>query len=214
MKNNPIKTRINISKLMQIGLLLTLFLPFFPKGCEQKNAQAAPKPNSSIVTVDTLEKVSSELINKNGQSDTLKTAKFKNGTINKAQVLNEDDEWSATLSSKSKILKMLLRPNDDYTGVANIIDSFSLLKLGSGLVFAFILWIIALIVKIKDYNNIFNLINIIGLLLLFGSHSIYNAMSDIRLWGFWVCFIWGAAMIIYDTIILLKIRKNGGKTSV
>ena len=215
MKNNAIKTRIKYSKLMQIGLLLTLFLPFFPKGCEQKNAEDKPTTNSSIVTVDTLKQESNELKKKTVQSDTLKNAELKSAGINKdqTQASDEEDELSAKLSKKSTVLKLLLRPNDDYTGVANIMDGFSLLELGYGLTFAFVLWMIALIVKLKDYNNIFNLINIIGLLFLYESHSMYNAMSDIRLWGYWVCFSWCALMIVYDTI-LLKIRKNPQKNSI
>ena len=68
-------------------------------------------------------------------------------------------------------------------------------------------------VKIKDYNNIFILLNIVGLVFMYGTHSMYNIMSEKRLWGFWVCLIWSATMIIYDFIILLKIRKERQTTN-
>jgi hypothetical protein len=110
-------------------------------------------------------------------------------------------------------LRLLLRPNNNYTGIASLIDCFSLLELGYGLGIAFILWLIALIVKIKDYNNILHLLNILGLVFMYGTHSMYNIMNEERLWGFWVCIIWSSIMIIYDTLILLKIRRNRIKTS-
>jgi len=48
---------------------------------------------------------------------------------------------------------------------------------------------------------------------MYGTHSMYNIMNEERLWGFWVCIIWSSIMIIYDTLILLKIRSNRIKTS-
>jgi hypothetical protein len=203
------KTKIKISKLLQIGLLLTFFLPFFPQGCKPKQAEEAPKSDSTFIAVDTLRQDSSNLTKKDEKSDTLKTTTFENSTqkTEKTQVTNEDKELSVKISKKSTILKLLLRPNDNYTGIATLIDFFSFLEIGYGLGIAFILWIIALIIKLKDFNNTFVLINIIGLVFLSVSHSL-NILNDTRLWGFWVCLIWSTTMIIYDCIILLKIRKE------
>ena len=205
------KTIIKYSKLFQIGLLLTFFLPFFPQGCEPKNAEVAPKVDSTIVVVDTLRHDSSDLTQGNKQADTIKTAAFENTAHNndKSEVTNDDSELSIRFSKKSTILKFLLRPNNNYTGIASLIDCFSLLETGYGLGMAFMLWLIALIVKFKDYNNIFVLLNIVGLIIMFGTHSI---VSEQRLWGFWVCVIWSVAMIVYDLIILLKIRKERVRT--
>jgi hypothetical protein len=209
------KTRIKLSKLLQIGLLLTFFLPFFPQGCEPKKAEETPKQDSTIIAVDSLRKDSIELTTQIEKTDTIKTAVTENATQNtdKTGEGNDDNELSTRISHKSTLLKSLLRPNNNYTGIASLIDCFSLLEIGYGLGIAFILWLIALIVKIKDYNNIFILLNIVGLIFMYGTHSMYNVMSEERLWGFWVCLIWGATMIIYDCIILLKIRKERQKTS-
>jgi len=209
------KTVIRYSKLLQIGLLLTFFLPFFPQGCEPKKAEEAPNVDSTIVAVDTVIQNSRDLVQGNKQADTIKTAAFENTAHNKdkSEVTTDDSELSTRFSKKSKVLKFLLRPNNNYTGIASLIDCFSLLEVGYGLGIAFILWLIALIVKLKDYNNIFILLNIVGLVFMYGTHSMYNIMSEKRLWGFWVCIFWCAAMILYDSIILLKIRKERNKTS-
>lgn len=208
------KTRIKFSKLLQIGLLLTFLLPFFPQGCKPKQAEEAPTPDSTFVAVDTLRQDNSALTQANQQLDTIKTAALENSTQNtdKTEVTNEDKELSTRFSKKSILLKSLLRPNDNYTGIATLIDCYSLLEIGYGLGIAFILWLIALIVKFKDYNNIFILMNIAGLVFMFGTHSMYNILDETRLWGFWVSIIWCATMIIYDFIIQLKIRKERKKT--
>ncbi|MDD4993994.1 MAG: hypothetical protein PHR83_17370 [Paludibacter sp.] len=209
------KMRIKLSRLLQIGLLLTFLLPFFPQGCDPKQAENVPTPDSTFVAVDSLRQDSNELTMQIEKSDTLKTAVSENTTQNtdKTGEKNEDNELSTKISKKSTFLKFLLRPNNNYTGIASLIDFFSILEFGYGLGIAFILWLIALIIKFKDYNNIFILLNFVGLVSLFWTHSMYNVMSEKRLWGFWVCLIWGAIMIIYDCIILLKIRKERQKTS-
>jgi len=214
MKNHAMKTKITLSKLFQIGLLLTFLLPFFPQGCEPKQAENAPTTDSTFIAVDSLRQDSSELSNQIEKSDTLETAVSENTTqnTNKTGEKNEDNELSTKISKKSTFLKSILRPNNNYTGIASLIDFFSIIEFGYGLGIAFILWLIALIVKIKDFNNIFILLNSVGLVSLFWTHSMYNIMSEKRLWGFWVCLIWSATMIVYDCIILLKIRKERQKT--
>jgi len=203
------KTSIKYSKILQIGLLLTFFLPFFPQGCKPKRAEEAPSTDTTFVSVDTLKQENIALIQQNKQSDTTKAAIFENSTqiTNKTEVEEEGNGLSTKISNKSPILKLLLRPNHNYTGIGSLIDFFSCLELGYGLGIAFVLWLIALIIKLKDFNNIFVVINIIGLIFLSVSHSL-NIFNDKRLWGFWVCLIWSAIMIIYDSIILLKIRKE------
>lgn len=49
--------------------------------------------------------------------------------------------------------------------------------------------------------------NIVGLAFMSCTQSNFNFTNG-RLWGFWVCIIWSSLMIIYDCIILLKIRKE------
>jgi len=209
-KNKTMKSRIKLSKLLQIGLLLTFLLPFFPHGCEFKEAKGVSIPDSTKVATNTLKHESSKLTTSSEKSDTLKTAAIDN-TI-KTGMDKKEKDLSLIISEKSPLLKVILRPNDNYTGVANIIDCFSLLGLWYGLVISFLLWLIALIVKIKDFNNIFILLNFIGLLFLFGAQTTNFTSDGQRLWGFWVCAIWSATMILYDIFILLKIRKERLKT--
>jgi len=209
------KTSIRYSKLLQIGLLLTFFLPFFPQGCEQKQAVEAPMIDSTVVAADAVRQDSIVLTAKNEQADTLKTGALGNTTQNtdKTGVTTDDNELSIRISKKSAFLWLLLRPNNNYTGIASLIDCYSIMEFGYGMGIAFILWFIALIIKVKDYNNIFILLNILGLVFMYGTHSLFYIMNEERLWGFWVCIIWSSIMIIYDTLILLKIRRNRIKTS-
>src|ERR1035437_1711774 len=201
------KTKIRISKLLQIGLILTLFLPFFPHGCVIEKAEGVSLPDSTSVAVDTLKHESSKFSTHTDKSVTSKTIAIEN--TNKTQVEKDEKiDLSMIIANKSPILKVILRPNNNYTGIANIIDCFSLLGLWYGLVISFILWLIAFIVKIKDFNSIFILINFIGLLCLIESHSTNFTSKDQHLWGFWVCLIWCSAMILYDLFILFIIRKD------
>lgn len=213
-KTTTMKTSIRYSKLLQIGLLLTFFLPFFPPGCEPKQAVEAPMIDSTVVAADTVRQNSMELTTRSEQTDTLKTVALENTTQNadKTEVTTDDNELSTKISKKSAFLRLLLRPNNNYTGIASLIDCYSFMEFGYGLGIALILWLIALIVKIKDYNNIFHLLNILGLVFMYGTHSMFYIMNEERLWGFWVCIIWSSIMIIYDTLILLKIRRNRIKT--
>jgi hypothetical protein len=208
---NKMKTEIRISKLLQIGLLLTLFLPFFPSGCESKKAEEASVQDTAIVANDSLSTDSVKQAARKLDADTVATTTTEN-SIQKSDTTkkeSEDSNLSTKISKKSSILRLLLRPNDNYTGIASLINCFSFLQFGYGLGMAFILWVIALIVKLKDFNNIFILMNIIGLILMFYSYSISNILNDERLWGFWVCIFWSAIMIIYDCILLIRLRRAG-----
>lgn len=184
------KTSVKYSKILQIGLLLTFFLPFFPQGCEPKKAEEMSVPDSTEVVIDSAAQDRSRLILDNEPSDSIKTTVIKNVSDTKDQSHDTDSDkgLTAKISQKSAFLKLLLRPNNNFTGIASLIDFFSLVEFGYGLGIAFILWLISLIIKLKDFNNIFLLINIIGLVFLSVSHSL-NVFNDRRLWGFWVCLI-------------------------
>lgn len=209
------KKKIKLSIVLQIGLLFTFFLPFFPPGCMKKVEEApavdSTTVDSAIVAVDTvyndsLSVDSTALVQE--QVDTLKTATIANSEQNthNPESNHDNGELSERLSAKSKILKAILRPNDNYTGVAVFIDLFSFLQFGYGLAIAFILWLISLIIKLKDFNNIFIFINVLGTILLCFSHSLQIFSPDKRLWGFWVCLIWSILIIIYDYFILKKTK--------
>ncbi len=208
------KTEIKLSKLLQIGLLLTLFLPFFPSGCEPKKAEEVTNQDTAFVAIDTLRQDSIKQTDQRLDSDTITTTENTNQKSDTTKTATEDSNLSTKISKKSTVLKLLLRPNNNYTGIASLIDCFSLLGFGYGLGMAFILWIIALIVKLKDFNNIFILLNVVGLILMFYSHSISNIFNDERLWGFWLCICWSVIMTIYDCIILFKLRKLAKKSNL
>ncbi len=210
------KKKIRFSIILQIGLLLTFFLPFFPQGC-MKVADEGPAVDTTAVDTtavvvdtlctDSLLKDSTDLVQEPEKVDSSKASTIDNSNQNTNKPRNKEKELSESLSDKSIILKNLLRPNNNYTGIAVIIDLFSIFQFGFGLGLAFILWIISLIIKLKDFNNIFIFINIIGTILLSFSHSLQILSSDKKLWGFWVCLIWSILMIIYDFYILRK-KKN------
>jgi hypothetical protein len=138
--------------------------------------------------------------------DTL-NVKTHNSSKLKNEVIDEED-LSERLSNKSSILKFLLRPNDNYTGIGYTLDVFQKL-FGFGVAISFILLIIGLIIKIKDYNNIFHFINSVALIILFLTKpALY---TDSKLWGFWVCLTLGFVLLAYDTVVLILIKKNRKK---
>ena len=207
------KKKINYSIILQIGLLLTFFLPFFPHGC-LKPEQAAPATDS--VAVDTAHIVadstsidnsstidSTSLVKNIEETDSVKSDSIYNSSHNTNNPSNEDKELSLILSNKSIILKCLLRPNNNYTGIATLLDTIGLFQYGFSLGLAFILWIISLVIKLKDFNNIYLFINILGTVLLFFSHPL-TICGDNKLWGFWVCLVWSILMTVYDLYILKK----------
>ncbi len=87
---------------MQIGLLLTFFLPFFPYGCEPKQAVEAPMVDSISTAVDSLQLDSRKLTQSVEPSDTSKTAVFENVADNKGQTKESDDDndLSAKIAQK------------------------------------------------------------------------------------------------------------------
>jgi uncharacterized membrane protein (UPF0136 family) len=202
------KNRIKISKCLQILVLLAFFLPFFPQGCKPKQTEVAPKADSTIVSVNTtVTKVQVDFA-KQTISDTAKidTAKVASTTGTDNNKKDTDESLSNTLSKKFKILKPLLRPSDNYTGIGNSINTFQWFEM-LGTAFALLLFVISLIIKLKDYNSIFHFINGLALLSLVFAHG-SNIMNQDRLWGYWVCLSMAVIMVVFDTVVLIKFRKN------
>lgn len=198
------KTQKRISILLQTVLLLTFLLPFFPEGCTEKKAEPAsnvPADSTCVASqVDTLaEHVIDKVSKVNIDSATIGTQSYTS---------NQDSTLTQKISAKSNVLKILLRPDEKYTGIGYLIEMSFYWQLGIGLAIAFILWIISLIIKCKDFNNIFQLNNLIGLIMFFISKSGFNITNDSRLWGFWVCFTLGLVMFVYDTFVLLRQKKK------
>src|ERR1035437_5492107 len=133
-----------ISKILQVLLLLSFLLPFFSQGCTPKEAEKASTNDSTIVVQDNFKNVTSAIAITD--SNQQKVDSTKNGLTDR-------------LSKNSTLLKVILRPNDNFSGIGYITEVFLLLFVQYGAALAFILWIVGLIVKLKDYNNIFNMIN-------------------------------------------------------
>lgn len=195
------KIKIRISKILQIGLLLTFFLPFFPTGCEEKKAVETA---SYQIQNDSLNEIETIIESQSNINDTL----IENKKINEIDKPKEEITISEKISSKSKILKMLLRPNNNYSGIATIIDFFSLIEFGYGLGIGIVLFLFALIVKFKDFNSIFLYLNLTGILMIIISKSPFNFFNDDKLWGYWVCLICGLIIMIYDIFILYESKKS------
>lgn len=207
---------MRISKLLQIGLLITFFLPFFPKGCGTSEDEIeSQRIADSTRLQDSLAKVQAEVqrvadsINYSKQMDSLGQQRKDSIKVVGRDNSSGKNEITDKLSRKSKVMKAILRPNDNYTGFAFVIDLFMTFIYGFGVLIAFLLWIIGLIIKYKDFNNIFHLVNIIGMITFYFTNPfMVNFFDGTKLWGFWISFIWALGLIIYDTIILIKIKRN------
>jgi hypothetical protein len=207
---------MKISKLLQIGLLLTFILPFFPKGCsptseeiEAQRISDSTRFQDSIAIVQAEGQRISDSINNSKQQDSIVKQNKDSVGVYQHNNSNDKNEITDKISKKSKILKSILRPNNNYTGIAFVIDLFTTFIYGFGVLIAFLLWIIGLIIKYKDYNNIFHLINIIGLITFYMTNPfMVNFFDGTKLWGFWISFIWALGLIIYDTNILIKRKRN------
>ncbi|MDD4968273.1 MAG: hypothetical protein PHT07_02470 [Paludibacter sp.] len=173
------KNMIRVSKMLQILVLLAFFLPFFPKGSEPKKAEYA-----STVQID--------------QSDKTKESKSSDYDENKITL-------SEKLCNKSKLFKILLRPNENYTGVGYSMDVFESF-FGFGATMALVLFILGIIIKIKDYNSIFHFINIVAWIMLALTQP--ALFTSTKLWGYWVCLALGLLLVVYDTVVQMKLRSK------
>jgi hypothetical protein len=229
---------MQISRLLQIVLLLTFFLPFFPEGCsdEGTNAEIEKMRADSIARADSITLVDSVLkIHPNINIDSFLTVQNRllakpdsinnvnkvfhdSATTQTDSIADKDDsvhfKTSENLSKKSKLLKTILRPHNNYTGIGFIVDTFEEYIIFFGALTAFLFFILGLIIKYKDFNNSFNWINIIAWILLLFTNPIINWNVSIinwdfwsdKLWGYWVCLVFGIIMIIYDSMTLIKIK--------
>jgi hypothetical protein len=210
--------RIRISRYLQIGLLLTFLLPFFPKGCRPSAEELeAQRITDSIGLAHRLAKVqiqqpmlADSINNKELSMDSLKHDYiFQKNSVDNESITIYGSNQSKQLSEYYSTLGIILRPNGDFSGIGYLLDWIVTYILIFGSITAFILLILGLIIKYKDFNNIFIFINIIALILLFLANPIMDlAKDESRLWGFWFCTLFGLFMIISDTILLIRIKKN------
>ena len=197
-----------ISKYLQLAVLLAFFLPFFPKGCEGKKTEEAPKTDTTRVKVDT-SRVESSVANTamNLPQDTMvNDSASTKPVLTKQKDEPNDDSFSAKISYRLPFLKPLLRPSDNYSGIGSALDVFYFFRM-MGVAFALVLLVLGLVVKLKDYNSIFHLLNVLGAVSLAFAQS-SNPFTTTRLWGYWVCLVLIVGMLIYDFAIMYIQRKK------
>jgi hypothetical protein len=188
------KNYSTVSKILQVILLLSFVLPFFPPGCDTKKA------DSDSVNSTTYSGKDSSAVN----SKTIQSSDSLSNSYEKSKPKITDK-----LSKKSKLLKLILRPDDNFSGAGYLIEFTGFFLFECGVVLAFFLWLLSLIIKLKDFNNIFMLTNFLALIAFyFSSPGILNICLGYKLWGYWVCFGIGMITFVFDMVILLKQKKN------
>jgi len=224
------KIKMKISKYLQIGLLLTFFLPFFrqcsmgpsPEEVEQKRIADSTRVVDSLKIMDSL-----KIANPGCNIDSIYIKEILKIDISDTSVAIHNDkvdslikdsidkneafvEKSASDDSKkeSKFAELFLTPGNNYTGLGYILSSVYGLIYYGGATLAFFLWIIGLILKYKK-QKLVHFINIIALILFYFTYfDISKYKTDNKLWGYWVCFSWCLVMIIVDILILIKEKKK------
>ena len=194
-----------ISKYLQVGLILTFFLPFFPSGC--KSSSAVQSDSTAIeapaLPVDTSQ-VDSTTIDLN--NDTLKTG--KNNTID-SKSSDKEETTSDKIIKRVPIMELILKPGGNYSGIGYIVDVFWYFLTCFGIIITLALWIIGLRLKIKG-NQSFQILNIIGLVLLYTTNPVMLSwLDDTKLWGYWFCFWYAVVMILLDFSLIIQKKKTG-----
>ena len=210
------KNPIRISKYLQIIVLLSFLLPFFPKGCEQKKSDEAlsiqkidevQPPEINTATENNEESTHEGLLspNKSFPSDSI--------SIDSLMMLNEEksiqSEKNLTLTeklaAKSPFLKLILLPSTNYSGLGYVMDmlesSYGYAN-QFGVVIGFMFLLLGLIIKLKDFNNLFMYFNALAIPMVFITKPMLFAGAT-RLWGFWVCMGLMVLMLAYDLYVLV-----------
>ena len=205
------KNKTTFSKWLQVFVLLTFFLPFFPKGCEPKKVEEAPKADSiqiatnttsANVAVDSSKQLAIDTIN-------IDTVNVQTTSVVKNENKVNDESLSDMITKKYKFLTPLLRPSGNYSGIGYSIDLFMYFILFGGAV-ALLLLVIGLVIKLKDHNSIFHFVNDLSLIFLLFAHG-PNPLNQNRLWGYWVCLALVVIMVVYDSTVLFKSKKKQHK---
>jgi hypothetical protein len=223
------KTKVRISKIISILILLSFLLPFYPSGCAGLGPSAAEKAEKakndsiavaakeetikdSLASIGILNKDSLEAaINKAGKKDscTCCATEAKDSLSTPSGSSNSNDfTITDRLAKSSKIAKVLLRPNNNYSGLGFLIDYFLAWISYSGTIIAFICLVVVLCLKKSfDKNRIvINSLNFINILLLYFANN-PEIFLDVRLWGFWICFSLAIMVAIFDLVITIKSKK-------
>ena len=203
-----------ISKYLQIGLLLTFFLPFFPSGCREQSygayADSTVHTEALVPVVDTsiADTIFDTLVATNTNIDKLNVDSLEN-----ASKTNSDSEKKETISDKIikriPVLGYILKHDYKYSGIGFIVDTILYMLIGFGVVISFILWIIGLILKYKGHEW-FHFMNITGIILFYIADPIMIGFFNTKLWGYWVSFWLASLMITLDLYVYFKIKRKTG----
>jgi len=185
-----------ISIVLQVLIVFSCLLPFYPTSCSQKQIES--KLADSIAVLDTF------AVNSNQDTilESLDTASIfsdnmQSDTANEIKLTDE-------LAAKSKLYKMILRPNNNYSMLGFIIDNLESLFYGLA-AFVLILLILIIILKAFGYILLSVIINISCLLMLL----FYNPMFLLgrKLWGSYVMMSLLLITIILDIYIWRKSKQ-------
>lgn len=195
MKNLP-----TISKALQIVVLVSFFLPFFPKGCESKQAENTPAKATTIVEPDNTAIDTTTALVDTCNIDTAVQTVPQNASKNTVE--HDDGSLSSAISKNVPALKPVLRPSDNFSGLGMALDIFQYFQI-LGVAFALLLFVVGLIIKLRDFNSAFHITNILALFFLTFAQS-SNVFYPAKLWGYWVCLCLSVGLVIYDTFLILK----------
>ncbi|HEY5509359.1 MAG TPA: hypothetical protein VIK29_11845 [Paludibacter sp.] len=210
------KNPIRISKYLQVMVLLSFLLPFFPKGCEQKKSEDAMtmeqmnevKPTVTDSTTEKKEVATHEGLlqpNKSFPSDSI-----SNDSLMALCETTKQESAHLTLteklSAKSPLLELILLPSTNYSGLGYVMDMLESSYVYAnqfGVVIGFLFLLLGLIIKLKDFNNLFMYFNALAVYMVFITKPMLFAGST-RLWGFWVCMVLMIIMVAYDLYVLVR----------
>lgn len=210
------KNPITISKFVQVIVLLSFLLPFFPKGCEQKKAEES-MVNEQLDKIEAVESNTKNDVNHEAVASLSESFPSDSISIDSLMALNETTKEATAkltltekLSAKSPLLKLILLPASNYSGLGYVMDMLESSYTYStqfGVIVGFIFLLLGLIIKLKDFNSSFLFFNALAIYFVYITEPMLFAGST-RLWGFWVCIVLSVIMVLYDLYVLVKIRKS------
>jgi hypothetical protein len=214
------KINLRISKIINILLLTSFLLPFYPTACGTSKAQKAEIAKQDSIAIAAKEQAILDSIAalENMKADSIVSSKAeiirtsKDSICNTSKVDSTNNIKSLTTTDKlkgNKLIYNILRPNNHYSGIGYIIDLFFQYVGYCGTMTAFLLIIISLMLKTSYQLNKFiviNFMNIISLILMYFTQN-FGDIADEKLWGFWICFFLMISQTITDLGVTIK-NKN------
>jgi hypothetical protein len=206
-----------LSKIMQVLVILTFFLPFFYTGCgnyknkekEAKRIADSTGMSDSAMMHDTVRKVNNIPLNDSVKTATVdSTPKTTVAETRSSAKSNKDEQLSYQLVNEYPFLSIFLMPSENtYSGIGTIVNFIPYIIFFL-LFISLLLLIIGLLIKFIDPLAIRTIV-ILDCLILIGIFFSRNPsfVSD-RLWGYWVCLATTALLLAVDVYILVKAKKK------